>query len=175
MNKLRHIAATALLALATTAAAQSTLPELIATGLENNYQLKIVRNREQKAANDATRANAGQLPTISATAGYSGSLNSSDSKAREGGAVTSTRNTLDHSITAGINAEWTLFDGFNVQATYRRLQELKRQSATQTRISIEDYVADLTAEYYNFVQQRIRMRNLNHAVRLSKERLRIVL
>ena len=175
MNKLRHIAATALLALATTAAAQSTLPELIATGLENNYQLKIVRNREQQAANNATRANAGQLPTISATAGYSGSLNSSDSKAREGGAVTSTRNTLDHSITAGINAEWTLFDGFNVQATYRRLQELKQQSATQTRISIEDYVADLTAEYYNFVQQRIRMRNLNHAVRLSKERLRIVL
>lgn len=175
MNKLKNIAATAMLALATTAAAQSTLPELIATGLENNYQLKIVRNREQKAANNATRANAGQLPTISATAGYSGSLNSSDSKAREGGAVTSTRNTLDHSITAGINAEWTLFDGFNVQANYRRLQELKQQSATQTRISIEDYVADLTAEYYNFVQQRIRMRNLNHAVRLSKERLRIVL
>ena len=64
MNKLKHIAATALLTLATTAAAQITLPELIATGLENNYQLKIVRNREQKAANDATRANAGQLPTI---------------------------------------------------------------------------------------------------------------
>jgi outer membrane protein TolC len=175
MNKLKHIAATALLTLATTAAAQITLPELIATGLENNYQLKIVRNREQKAANDATRANAGQLPTISATAGYSGSLNSSDSKAREGGAVTSSRNTLDHSLTAGINAEWTLFDGFKVQANYRRLQELKRQSATQTRIAIEDYVADLTAEYYNYVQQRIRMRNLNHAVRLSKERLRIVL
>ena len=175
MNKLKHIAATALLTLATTAAAQITLPELIATGLENNYQLKIVRNREQKAANDATRANAGQLPTISATAGYSGSLNSSDSKAREGGAITSSRNTLDHSLTAGINAEWTLFDGFNVQANYRRLQELKRQSATQTRIAIEDYVADLTAEYYNYVQQRIRMRNLNHAVRLSKERLRIVL
>lgn len=175
MNKLKHIAATALLTLATTAAAQITLPELIATGLENNYQLQIVRNREQKAANDATRANAGQLPTISATAGYNGSLNSSDSKAREGGAVTSSRNTLDHSLTAGINAEWTLFDGFKVQANYRRLQELKRQSATQTRIAIEDYVADLTAEYYNYVQQRIRMRNLNHAVRLSKERLRIVL
>lgn len=175
MNKLKHIAATALLTLATTAAAQITLPELIATGLENNYQLKIVRNSEQKAANNATRANAGQLPTISATAGYNGSLNSSDSKAREGGAVTSSRNTLDHSLTAGINAEWTLFDGFNVQANYRRLQELKRQSATQTRIAIEDYVADLTAEYYNYVQQRIRMRNLNHAVRLSKERLRIVL
>lgn len=176
MNKLIHkAAALILLAAATPAAAQVTLPELIATGLENNYQLKVVSNRQQQASNNATRANAGYLPTISATAGYSGTLTSTDTRARQGGATTSSRDVLDHSLSAGINAEWTLFDGFKIQATYKRLQELKRQSATQTRIAIEDYVADLTAEYYNFVQQRIRMRNLNHAVRLSKERLRIVL
>ena len=58
---------------------------------------------------------------------------------------------------------------------YQRLQELRRQSATQTRMALEDYVADLTAEYYNFVQQRLRLRNLRNAVALSKERLRIVL
>lgn len=51
---------------------------------------------------------------------------------------------------------------------------MRRQSATQTRIAIEDYMADLAAEYYNFVQQRIRMRNLQYAVALSRERLRIV-
>ena len=75
MNKLIHkAAALILLAAATPAAAQVTLPELIATGLENNYQLKVVSNRQQQASNNATRANAGYLPTISATAGYSGTL-----------------------------------------------------------------------------------------------------
>ena len=58
---------------------------------------------------------------------------------------------------------------------YNKLQELKRQGATRTRLAIEDYVATLTAEYYNLIQQKIRMRNLNNAVKLSKERLRIVL
>ncbi|MBR5149773.1 MAG: TolC family protein, partial [Bacteroidaceae bacterium] len=45
---------------------------------------------------------------------------------------------------------------------------------TETRLAVEDFIAKFTAEYYNFVQQRARMRNLNHAVKLSRERLRIV-
>ena len=140
-----------------------TLAEVIATGLENNYNLKIARNEEAMSANNATAANAGYLPTVNASAGYSGTVDTGN-----GGQ-------LGHGVQAGVNAEWTLFDGFKIQATYSKLQELKRQGATRTRLAIEDYVATLTAEYYNLIQQKIRMRNLNNAVKLSKERLRIVL
>ena len=45
---------------------------------------------------------------------------------------------------------------------------------TNTRIAIEDFIATLTAEYYNFIQQRLRLKNYFYAVQLSKERLRIV-
>ena len=152
-----------------------SLSQFIETGLQNNYGLRIVRNEEKMAENNATLANAGYLPVISANAGYDGSHYSSNATSRQDGSVTKSRNTLDHGFSAGINAEWTIFDGFKIQTNYLRLQELKRQSRTQTRIAIEDYVANLTAEYYNFVQQRIRMRNLRNAVKLSKERLRIVL
>lgn len=140
-----------------------TLAEVIATGLENNYNLKITRNEEAISANNATATNAGYLPTVNASAGYSGTVDTGN-----GGQ-------LGHGVQAGVNAEWTLFDGFKIQATYNKLQELKRQGATRTRLAIEDYVATLTAEYYNLIQQKIRMRNLNNAVKLSKERLRIVL
>ena len=140
-----------------------TLAEVIATGIENNYNLKITRNEEAISANNATAANAGYLPTVNASAGYSGTVDTGN-----GGQ-------LGHGVQAGVNAEWTLFDGFKIQATYSKLQELKRQGATRTRLAIEDYVATLTAEYYNLIQQKIRMRNLNNAVKLSKERLRIVL
>ena len=152
---------------------QLTLRQCLEKGLENNYSLRIVRNEQQMADNNANRANAGQLPTVSASAGYSGSHSSRSTTLREGG-TTDDRNFLDHTLNAGINAEWTVFDGFKMQADYKRLRELKLQSETQTRIAVEDYIADLSSEYYNFVQQRIRMRNLNYAVRLSKERLRIV-
>ena len=43
-----------------------------------------------------------------------------------------------------------------------------------TRLAVENFIANLTAEYYNYVQQQIRLGNLKYAVALSKERLRIV-
>ena len=154
---------------------EGSLPKFIATGLENNYGLRIVRNEEKQAVGNATRANAGYLPTLSASAGYNGNLSSSNTTSRSNNSISKERNVFDQSVTAGLNLEWMLFDGFKIQANYQRLQELRRQSATQTRIAIEDYVADLAAEYYNFIQQRLRLQNLSNAVALSKERLRIVL
>ena len=55
---------------------QLTLRQCLEKGLENNYSLRIVRNEQQMADNNANRANAGQLPTVSASAGYSGSHSS---------------------------------------------------------------------------------------------------
>ncbi len=151
----------------------ATLAEFINVGLKNNYDLRIVRNDERIAEANATRANAGMLPTVNLSAGYSGSIYNRNSTAA-GGAETRERDITDHGFNAGINAEWTIFDGFKIQTNYKRLQELRSQSATQTRIAIEDYVAEMASEYYNYVQQNIRMRNLLNAVTLSKERLRIV-
>jgi hypothetical protein len=68
---------------------------------------------------------------------------------------------------------WTIFDGFNISTTYKQLKELERQGATNTRIAIEDFIASLTAEYYNYIQQEIRLKNFRYAVSLSRERLRI--
>jgi outer membrane protein TolC len=69
---------------------------------------------------------------------------------------------------------WTLFDGFSIQTNYKRLKELQQMGDLNTRLAIEDFIAGLTAEYYNYVRQNLRMYNLKSAVSLSKERLRIV-
>ena len=152
-----------------------TLPELIATGLQNNYKLKIARNEEERRANNATPANAGYLPQVSVSAGYDSGYGDVKTRQRATGVTTRQGAAVDHGLQAGVDVDWTVFDGFKIQATYARLQELKRQGSTRTRMEIEDYVATLTSEYYNLIQQQIRSRNLRHAVKLSKERLRIVL
>lgn len=151
-----------------------TLPDFIASGLQNNYQIKIVSNQERMAENNVTRANAGYLPQVNLNAGYDLSLQSQNAQQRTTGHLDKKRNLTTHGLHAGVFAEWTVFDGFKIQTNYQRLQELRKHSATQTRMAIEDYIADLTAEYYNLIQQKIRTRNLRNAVRLSKERLRIV-
>lgn len=151
-----------------------TLGSCLETGLENNYSLRITRNEELIAHNNATLANAGYLPTIDINAGYNASLDNSDAIARATGERQEVCNSFDQSINAGVGLSWTIFDGFNISTTYQQLQELERMGETNTRIAIEDFIAGLTAEYYNFLQQRLRLRNYYNAVELSRERLRIV-
>ena len=50
---------------------------------------------------------------------------------------------------------------------------MQEMGTVRTRITIEDFVASLTAEYYNYVQQTLRLQNFRYAVALSRERLRI--
>lgn len=154
-------------------AAPTTLQECLEKGLNKNYSLRIVRNEEQMAANNATMENAGLLPSVSLSAGYSGSAYGNDIVARDE-SVTKNRGIYDDGLNAGVDVSWMVFNGFQLQANYARLRELRLLSSTQTRIAVEDYIAELTAEYYNFVQQRQRLRNYVSAVKLSRERLRIV-
>ena len=151
-----------------------TLKSCLETGLEKNYSIRLVRNQEQISKNNATVANAGYLPTLDLSAKYSGTVDNTETKARATGETTTTDGVFDQTINAGLNLNWTLFDGFKIQANYSRLKELERQGETLTRIAIEDFIANMTAEYYNYIQQQIRLKNFRYAMSLSKERLRIV-
>ena len=151
-----------------------TLKSCLEIGLEKNYSIRMVRNEEQISKNNATVANAGYLPTLDLSAGFSGNINDTETTARATGEKTKTTGVFDKTLNAGLNLNWTLFDGFKIQANYARLKELEHQGETLTRIAIEDFIADLTAEYYNYIQQQIRLKNFHYAMSLSKERLRIV-
>lgn len=151
-----------------------TLKSCLEQGLMNNYSLRITRNEEQVSKNNATPGNAGYLPTLDLSAGYKGALNNTDTKVRATGETLSEDGVFDQTLDAGINLNWTVFDGFNITANYRKLKELERQGETNTRIAIEDLIAGIAAEYYNYVQHKIRLKNFRYAVSLSKERLRIV-
>ncbi len=143
-------------------------------GLEGNYSLKIVRNRENISSNNATIGNAGFLPSLNLATSYSGYSQDNETKLREDKSVIEENGIFNQTIDAGVNLNWTIFQGFNVQTSYRKLKELEAQGELNTRLAVESLVADLAAEYYNYLQQIIRLKNFKYAVDLSKERLRIV-
>ena len=80
----------------------------------------------------------------------------------------------DQGVNVNLGLNWTLFDGFNLITNYKQLQLLKQQGELNTRIAVEDFIAALASEYYNFIQQKIRLKNFHYAMMLSKERMRIV-
>ena len=150
-----------------------TLKRCLEIGLENNYDIRMIRNNQQIADNNATVGNAGYLPSVNLGAGYSGTVKNIKQNLTDGTTV-SYDNIHNPTTNVGVNLEWTVFDGFQIQTKYEKLKEFRQAGELNTRLTIEDFIAKLSAEYYNYIRQKLRLGNLKYAVSLSKERLRIV-
>jgi outer membrane protein TolC len=149
------------------------LKRCLETGLERNYDIRLIRNTQQISDNNVTWGNAGFLPSLDLSAGYSGSLNNTRQNYADG-TTGSDSGILNQGANLGLNLNWTLFDGFAMQTNYERLKEFRNLGELNVRRAIEDFISGLTAEYYNYVHQNLRLGNLKYAVSLSKERLRVV-
>jgi len=150
------------------------LQECLRLGLENNYELQITRNEALISDNNVTPGNAGFLPEVTLNSGYTFRNSNSDQFPAGEEETVQIRNANTGTTDAGVNLNWTLFEGFRVQTNYKQLKELQAVGELNARLAVENFIADLTAEYYNYVQQQIRLGNLQYAVALSRERLRIV-
>lgn len=150
-----------------------SLKRCIEIGLEQNYSIRIIRNEQQISSNNATLGNAGYLPTVDLSGGFSGSMDNT-TKNLSDGTTDKTNGVNSETANVGLNLNWTVFDGFGIQADYAKLKELKSMGELSTRMTIEDFTATIASEYYNLIRQNIRLNNLRSAVALSKERLRIV-
>ena len=150
------------------------LKQCITTGLEQNYQIRISKNEQKIADNNLTIGNAGFLPTISLNSTYSQRLNSVEQISADGSAIVKNNNVNNSAFDAGVNLNWTVFDGFRVQTNYSKLKQLQQIGELNMLLNVENFIASLSSEYFNYVHQNIQLNNLKSAVRLSKERLRIV-
>lgn len=111
-----------------------SLDDCIQTGLERNYSIRIIRNEQQISDNNATPGNAGYLPTVDLSSGFSGTLNNNNNKLSDG---TTEKTNGIHNETAdiGLNVNWTVFDGLGIQATYEKLKELQNLGELNTRMT----------------------------------------
>ena len=151
-----------------------TLEDCLRIGLEQNFDIRIMRNNQDISDRNVSWGNAGLLPTIDATTGYNIKSDNTNQTPMDGSEEISRRNNNTETLNASVNLNWTLFDGFNAQTNYKKLQELKSVGELNTQLQIESFIANMSAEYYNLVQETMRMQNLKFAVKLSGEQLRIV-
>jgi len=148
------------------------LKDCINIGLENNFSLLIARNSETIAKNNYTIGNAGYLPSLDLSSRYSGTLNNTTQNMTDGSQTVSA-GVYNTSANAGITLGLTIFNGFNVNTTYKKLNELKQVGELNTQMAIENLLSDIVSGYYNYILQIQLLNNMKYAVVLSKERLRI--
>lgn len=170
---MKYIHTLLLLLFAASASAQ-TLRQCIEQALQNNYELQIQRNDEEIARNNVSWANAGATPSIEATASYKPAWRTMErTVSRATGEATTQSGALDNALSALVSLDWTLFDGFRMQTSYKQYQILQQQGELGTRMVIEDLIADVASEYYFYLEQVIRQQHLLYSMNLSRERLRI--
>jgi outer membrane protein, adhesin transport system len=148
------------------------LNDCIRIGLEKNFSILIARNNETISNNNHTPGNAGYLPTLDLSGNYSGVSSNTTSNLSDG-TSTSSKVNLNTTTSAGLNLGWTIFSGFNVRTTYKKLGELKQLGTLNTQVAVENLVSDIVLGYNAYIQQVQMLKNLEYAVTLSKERLRI--
>lgn len=148
------------------------LKDCIGTGLERNFSILISRNTGEIADNNYTKGNAGYLPSLDLSSRYSGTINNTTQNLTTGDKNIS-NGVHNTAANAGLALGWTIFNGFSVQTTYKKLNELKQLGTLNTQLEAESLIADIVAGYYNYIDQVQMLKNLDYAVALSKERLRI--
>jgi outer membrane protein, adhesin transport system len=148
------------------------LNDCITIGLDKNFSILIARNNETISNNNHTLGNAGYLPSIDLSGSFNGVTNNTTQNLTDG-TQNKTSIALNTTAAAGLNLGWTIFNGFNVTTTYKKLGELKQIGALNTQLAVENLVADIVLGYYAYIQQVQKLKNLEYAVTLSKERLRI--
>jgi len=148
------------------------LSRCILTGLEQNFSVKVARNEEEIAGNNYTRGNAGFLPRITNTNRFGGNVASTTQNMNDDTKRVS-KGTHNTTGSAGLNLNMTLFNGFSVQTTFQKLNELKQVGELNTQMAMEHLISRIVAEYYFYIQQLNYSNNMEYAVSLSRERVRI--
>ncbi|MHC1703544.1 MAG: TolC family protein [Tenuifilaceae bacterium] len=148
-----------------------SLGNAIKIGLENNFSILLSKNELEIAKNNNTIGNAGMLPKIDASGGYSNSIQSVDRSLTDG--TSDAYNNTTSALSAGLQLNWTLFDGLAMFINKDQLVNLQSMGDLKYKMAVEDAVASIIVTYYSIVQQQKLIRSLRESFTLSKERLNV--
>ena len=150
------------------------LQDAINTALEKNHNIKIAKSNLEIQENNATRGNANMLPNVSLSSSYNYSntdteleiLTSLDDPAQKvnvDGAETET-------INSAINVDYTIFNGFLNQNTFKKYQLNASLSDVQARQNIETTIMQVINAYYDLANKENSYLAAVQSHKISEER-----
>ena len=153
----------------TAAQGQFTLEQAISEALQKNYSIRIERNNAFIAENNNNPGNAGYLPNVSLNAGRTQSSNNTR-QVFFSGQINERNNAKSSANTASLELNWTLFDGFKMFSTDKRLQLEEDRALVELNAQIEMTIYQISALYFTTMQLQDMMEVYEESFRLSEER-----
>lgn len=140
-----------------------SLSKAIATGLENNYQIKIAHKEKAVAVNNNSWGMAGSLPVITAGVNQMNQFNEDTVSSSFG------------NISPYVNMRWTLFNGFSAYITKQKLGHLEELSDGNTAILVENTIQGIILAYYFALLQKEQLEVVKEVMDLSSDRYRYMI
>jgi len=159
-----------LLPMALRAQSLLTAEEAARTARENSFRVRAAEENLRIAENNVTWGNAGLMPKLDLSAGYTGSINNARQKYASGDVLDRNGATAS-TVSSGVALNWTPFDGFHAFATHDKLKEQRSLATTAAEMSRESVVAQTLAAYYDIVRQQGTLTVLRRNAEFSEARL----
>lgn len=134
-----------------------TLSSALEQALENNYGLIISRADLQVAEINNNWGTAGRYPTI----GFDASDNNN---------YELNNSIYTNRLSAGVGLNWVLFDGFRVNITKSKLENLEDFTSGILAMQVESTIEDIILGYYNVLLQKEQLKVLEIIMNLSDDR-----
>lgn len=156
------------------ASAQEVLSpqDAVLQGLNHNYSINIAKNSKDIAENNASIGNAGILPTLDATGSASKSINNTSQQYSNNTSI-DVSGVVSKNYAAGINLNWTIFDGLKMFASLDQLKEMQKVGESNYKLTVEQNINDILSTYYDIVRQKQVLEATQRSVAISEERLKI--
>ena len=149
-----------------------TVEQAIATALENNYSIQLLKNDSSSFALDNSYAKAAFLPRLNATSNLQFN-NNNQSQTFTDGTKRERDDVKSNNINATVQLSWTLFDGLKMFATKEKLAEFVQLGSLNIRNQIVNTIAAVTNNYYNIVRQKQLLKAIEEQMSVNEERLKI--
>ena len=149
----------------------------LAQTLDSNFGIQMTRNANEIVKNNSEFLNAGFLPNVSVSGGTNYAASDSEiafpGQVQEDGSPRpnlSLNNQESQRYNAGVNVNYTLFDGLGRKYNYKRLKEQYALSELQLRETIEQTILQLFSVYFDVARLTETTANLEKTLEVSKQR-----
>ncbi|MBI1305180.1 MAG: hypothetical protein GC181_01045 [Bacteroidetes bacterium] len=149
-----------------------TVDGVITKVLKNNFDVKVADLDNDIATNNATKGNAGLMPSVQLNTGGSYSNNNTELKFAGGIPNTNVKGAVNTNYNASLAASYTIFNGFANLKTYEKLQVVEEISDEQLRLTLENAIITTIGLFMDLQRLNQDKASLRHNLDLSSDRLR---
>jgi len=144
-----------------------SLPDAIALGLKNNYQIQISKLDVEVAENENSWGTVGRFPGIEFGINQ---LNRYDNHLTGPTVNSSGGDFSTNNVVPSLTMNWILFDGFSVKMSKRNLEALEAYSEGYATVIIENTIQAIILAYYRSLLDYEALVVLQQVMKLSRDR-----